>query len=52
MLDIGQVMVDEKEVIDIIEFNPICSSGLEVSNKLVEEIVKRKDKAKQFVKKL
>ena len=52
VLDIGQVMVDEKEVIDIIEFNPICSSGLEVSNKLVEEIVKRKDKAKQFVKKL
>lgn len=52
VLDIGQVMMNEKEVIDIIEFNPICSSGLEVSNRLVEELLNRKEKRKQLVKKL
>ncbi len=51
VLDIGQVLMDGKEVIDMIEFNPICSSGLEVSHKLVEEILKRKNAPKQFVKK-
>ncbi len=38
VLDVGQVLMDDKEVIDIIEFNSICSSGLEVCNHLVDEL--------------
>jgi hypothetical protein len=38
VLDIGQVIIDRKEVIDIIEFNPICSSGLEVNNDLITQM--------------
>lgn len=51
VLDIGQVLMEGKEVIDIIELNPICSSGLEVSNHLVDEILKRRNRPKQLVKK-
>lgn len=51
VLDIGEVLMNGKTVIDIIELNPICSSGLEVSHRLVEEILKRRNKPKQFTKK-
>lgn len=51
VLDIGQVMMNGKEVIDIIEYNPICSSGLEVCNLLVDEIIKRKNSLKRELKK-
>lgn len=49
VLDIGQVKMNEKEVIDIIEYNSICSAGLEVSNLLIEELLSKK--GKQLVKK-
>lgn len=39
VLDVGQILMNGKEVIDIIEYNPISSSGLEVCNRLVEEII-------------
>lgn len=45
VLDVGQVLIDGKEVIDIIEFNPISSSGLEVCNHLVDELVTPKSVA-------
>lgn len=35
VLDVGQMIINDKKVIDIIEFNPISSSGLEVSNDLI-----------------
>lgn len=50
VLDVGQVLIDGNEVIDIIEFNPISSSGLEVCNRLVDELVKL-EQPSQFVKK-
>ncbi len=50
VLDVGQILMDGKEVIDIIEFNPISSSGLEVCNHLVDELVKL-EQTPQFVKK-
>jgi len=50
VLDVGQVLIDGNEVIDIIEFNPISSSGLEVCNHLVDELVKL-EQPSQFVKK-
>lgn len=31
-----------KKVIDIVEFNPISSSGLEICNHLVDELMKPK----------
>ena len=49
VLDVGQVLMDGKEVVDIIEFNPISSSGLEVCNYLVDELVKL-EQAPQLVK--
>lgn len=45
VLDIGQVLMDDREVIDIIEFNPISSSGLEVCNNLVGELLKKESTA-------
>ena len=43
VVDVGQILVDDKEVIDIIEYNPISSSGLEVSNLLIEDLIKQED---------
>ncbi len=51
VLDIGQVMIDGREVIDIIEYNPISSSGLEVCNLLVDELINQELTQKHFVKK-
>lgn len=39
VLDVGQILMDGREVIDIIEYNPISSSGLEVCNLLVDALV-------------
>lgn len=50
VLDVGQVLMYGKKVIDIIEFNSISSSGLEVCNHLVDELVKL-EQASQLVKK-
>ena len=41
VLDVGQVLMDGKEVVDVIEYNPISSSGLEVCNLLVDELLKQ-----------
>ncbi len=41
VLDVGEVLMAGKVVVDIIEFNPISSSGLEVCNNLVEELIKQ-----------
>ncbi len=51
VLDIGQVLIDDSEVIDIIEYNPIISSGLEVCNLLVDELINQELTQKPFVKK-
>jgi len=51
VLDVGQVLVDGKAVIDIIEYNSISSSGLEVCNLLVEELLNQESFPKSFVKK-
>lgn len=37
VMDITKARINGKEVIDIIEFNPICCSGLEVSHNLVKQ---------------
>jgi len=50
VLDVGQVSIDGKKVIDIIEYNPISSSGLEVCNLLVYEILKQKQSSVQLIK--
>ena len=50
VLDVGEVFMDDKEVIDIIEYNSICSSGLEVCNLLVEELLKLKQSSIQLIK--
>lgn len=52
VLDVGQVLMDGNEVVDIIEFNPISSSGLEVCNNLVEELVKLEQSSSITNKKL
>lgn len=36
VVDLAEMIVDGKEVVDIIEFNPLCSSGLEVNNDLLK----------------
>ncbi len=51
VLDIGEVLMDGKQVIDIIEFNPVSSSGLEVNNLLVDELVNRELPQKPLVRK-
>jgi len=51
VLDVGEVFIDGKEVIDIIEYNPISSSGLEVCNLLVDAIISKKQPAHSFTKK-
>lgn len=43
-------LMDGKEVIDIIEYNSISSSGLEVCNLLVDELIKQ-EQSPHFVKK-
>lgn len=50
VLDVGQVLMDGREVIDIIEYNSISSSGLEVCNNLVDELVNNK-RGIQYVRK-
>lgn len=50
VLDVGQILINNDEVVDIIEFNPISSSGLEVCNNLVEELLNQKSTF-QLVKK-
>ena len=50
VLDVGQVSIDGKQVIDIIEYNPISSSGLEVCNLLVFEILRQKQSSVQLIK--
>ncbi len=55
VLDVGQMSIGGKEVIDIIEYNPVSSSGLEVCNLLVDELLGQKqstfqcDEQKRFV---
>ena len=54
VLDVGQMIIDNKEVIDIIEYNQITSSGLEVCNLLVDNLInynKSKRKEKILIKK-
>lgn len=41
VLDVGQMLIDGNEVIDIIEYNSISSSGLEVCNLLVDELIEK-----------
>lgn len=50
VLDVGEVLIDGKRVIDIIEYNPISSSGLEVCNRLVYDLLNKKSSSKQFQK--
>ena len=50
VLDVGQILMNGKEVIDIIEYNPISSSGLEVCNLLADKLLK-KEQSPHFVKK-
>ena len=50
VLDIGEIMIDSKEVIDIIEYNPIVSSGLEVCHDLISELKQNND-IKKLIKK-
>lgn len=50
VLDVGQVLIGGKQVIDIIEYNPISSSGLEVCNLLVYEILRKKQSSVQLIK--
>jgi hypothetical protein len=38
VLDIVECVIDNKQVVDIIEANPICCAGLEVSNDLLNPI--------------
>lgn len=49
VLDIGQILMNGKQVIDIIEYNPICSAGLEVNNTLIDKL-KSQEKDKQLRK--
>ena len=42
VLDIGEISINGREVIDIIEYNSICSSGLEVCNLLVDDLLNQK----------
>ena len=51
VLDVGQISMNGKKVIDIIEYNSICSSGLEVCNLLVNELLRKKQLSIQLVKK-
>lgn len=51
VLDVGQISMNGEEVIDIIEYNSICSSGLEVCNLLVDELLRKKQLSLQLVKK-
>lgn len=50
VLDVGQILIDGKKVIDIIEYNSVCSSGLEISNLLVDELLKQKQPSIKFIK--
>lgn len=50
VLDIGEILINGKEVIDIIEYNPISSSGLEVCNLIVDELINSKEST-TFIKK-
>lgn len=50
VLDVGQVSIDGKQVIDIIEYNSISSSGLEVCNHLVDEILMQKQVSVRLIK--
>ncbi len=50
VLDVGQMLVDGREVIDIIEYNTLCAAGLEVGNLLVAELLKRKQSVARFTK--
>lgn len=52
VLDVGQVLIDGKEVIDIIEYNSISSSGLEVCNLLINELLKQRDSSQKTFKKV
>ncbi len=51
VLDIGEILIDGKQVIDIIEFSPISSSRLEVNNLLVDELVNQELPQKPLVRK-
>lgn len=50
VLDVGQISIDGKEVIDIIEYNSVSSSGLEVCNFLVDELLRQKQSTFQRIK--
>lgn len=50
VLDIGKMKINNKEVIDIIEYNPISSSGLEVSNLLIEQLLNKKQSSIKLTK--
>jgi len=49
VLDVGEIKIGDKEVIDIIEYNAISSSGLEVSNHLIERLLQN-NKPKKYMK--
>ncbi len=51
MLYIGKVLTDGKEIIDIIEFNPVNSFGLEWNNLLFNELLNQKLPQKTLVRK-
>ncbi len=42
VIDFGEILVDGEKVIDVLECNPISSSGLEVDNDVVEVIMANK----------
>lgn len=50
VLDVGEVLIDGRKVIDIIEYNSICSSGLEVCNLLVDELLEQKQSLNKIIK--
>lgn len=51
VLDVGQMKVNGAPVVDIIEYNPIASSGLEVCNQLTDALLKRNSMLRARAKK-
>lgn len=52
VLDIGEIKIGDKETLDIIELNPISSSGLEICNNLVEELLLMQNPSSRKLKKV
>lgn len=51
VIDVGKIIMDGKEIIDIIEYNPISSSGLEVCNVLVNDLINQYNNVDSYTKK-